>query len=101
MSAISPSSASLSAVQSLVSTSIAIPVCQFRGCGRVSSTRTPRARARTPCSGHQAVSSEEDAQLGTEAPGGVHVELVGQPEDLLADVQKHRRVAPVLHQELL
>src|ERR1019366_6156399 len=84
MSAISASSASLSAVQSLVSISIAM------SCAFLSShthPAVPRLRGFRGCVPKTA-GAEQHAQLTEEAGTGIHGEIFGQPDDFGAHVQE-------------
>src|SRR5262249_17904001 len=118
MSAISANSASLRAVQSLVSTSIAMRADAPRKVGRapdkpwdrtplVQRSRTDRATrvgmgAGGGSSDGDGFGSEEDPQLGHQAVRRVDVELVGEAQHLaLAEVQEHLRLALVLAQQAL
>src|SRR5947207_2145991 len=113
MSAISPSSASVRAVQSFVSTTIdmawrVLPSSRPLGCesigywlpqppvrpsGASSASPAPPIRHAYPRDGallgQQTVRAEEDPHLGGEAVRGVDAEVVGELEHRLADVEEH------------
>src|SRR5688572_6400328 len=118
MSAISPSSASESAVQSFVSTAIAISVPGYRPCSTLakastaprptgSGTGIPAAEPGSRCqnrkvgSGDEGLGAEQLAEGGGEAVAGVDVELGGQAQVLAPHPQEHGRVARVGRQHLL
>ena len=107
-SAISANSASLSAVQSLVSTSIAIhatpaktmflrPLVQRsarQNCNLVGGCSV-LGNHRTTCSDEDGVGPEQHAQLGHKAIGRVDAEVVGQPQHLtVVQVQKSTGESP-------
>src|SRR5438270_2685841 len=111
MSAISASSASERAVQSLVSTSSVMPrylssptwsdLHSLRGYAWYHSTRRPRPRRRPPRRTSEAARAEQLPQLPEEAAAGVDPEPVGQPDALVPHVEEHLGVARMLAQDPL
>src|SRR3954467_11543470 len=118
MSAISPSSASLSAVQSLVSTSIGIvlpgspvrvvdfltawSVSRLRGSPHFFPKPARGGPARSGGGGRRkAGSAQEDPQLSAQPGAGLDAEFVGQTEGLGAHREQDRSVTRMLDQQRL